>query len=122
MTNLKDYGVPQNYLIPDALWQALQCFLPPRKHPRAGRSGLYHRDIANGILFFHIFGAIAQFERELIRERTQAGLQAARARGRFGGRPRALDEKTCSLAVSMYNDSSHAVKDICVTLGISKAT
>ena len=77
---------------------------------------------ANGILFFQIFGSIAQFERELIRERTQAGLKAARAMGRFGGRPRALDEKTRSLAVSMYNDSSHAVKDICATLGISKAT
>jgi DNA invertase Pin-like site-specific DNA recombinase len=53
---------------------------------------------ANGILFFHIFGAIAQFERELIRERTLAGLQSARARGRLGGRPQALDERTRALA------------------------
>jgi DNA invertase Pin-like site-specific DNA recombinase len=77
---------------------------------------------ANGVLFFHIFGAIAQFERELIRERTRAGLQAARARGRFGGRPQALDERTRALAVSMYNDSRNAVKDICAMLGISRTT
>ena len=77
---------------------------------------------ANGILVFHIFGAIAQFERELIRERTMAGLASARARGRLGGRPPALDEKTRALAVTMYKDSSHAVKDICATLGISRTT
>jgi DNA invertase Pin-like site-specific DNA recombinase len=77
---------------------------------------------ANGVLFFHIFGAIAQFERELIRERTLAGLQSARARGRMGGRPQALDDKTRALAVSMYNDPQNAVKDICATLGISKTT
>jgi DNA invertase Pin-like site-specific DNA recombinase len=77
---------------------------------------------ANGVLFFHIFGAIAQFERELIRERTRAGLQAARARGRLGGRPFALDEKTRALAVSLYNDSDTPVKDICATLQISRAT
>ncbi|NJK45138.1 MAG: recombinase family protein [Pleurocapsa sp. SU_196_0] len=71
---------------------------------------------ANGVLFFHIFGAIAQFERELIRERTLAGLQ----RGRLGGRPQALDERTRALAVSMYADSRNAVKDICATLGISR--
>jgi Resolvase, N terminal domain len=71
---------------------------------------------ANGVLFFHIFGPIAQFERELIRERTLAGLQSARARERLGGRPQALDQKTRALAVSMYNDSSHPVKDICATL------
>jgi DNA invertase Pin-like site-specific DNA recombinase len=77
---------------------------------------------ANGVLFFHIFGAIAQFERELIREQTLAGLQSARARGRLGGRPQALDQKTRALAVSMYNDSNHAVKDICSTLKISRTT
>src|SRR5919206_4316257 len=51
-----------------------------------------------GKLIFHVFGALAEFERDLIRERTQAGLAAARARGRNGGRPALLDEKkgTCS--------------------------
>jgi DNA invertase Pin-like site-specific DNA recombinase len=77
---------------------------------------------ANGILFFHIFGAIAQFERELIRERTMAGLSSARARGRLGGRPPALDEKTRALAISLYNDQNNMVKDICATLGISRST
>jgi DNA invertase Pin-like site-specific DNA recombinase len=77
---------------------------------------------ANGQLFFHIFGAIAQFERELIRERTLAGLQSARARGRLGGRPQALDARPRALAVTLYHESSTAVKDICATLGISKAT
>ena len=77
---------------------------------------------ANGILFFHIFGAIAQFERELIRERTMARLASARARGRLGGRPQALDEKTRALAVSLYSDQNNMVKDICTTLGISRST
>jgi DNA invertase Pin-like site-specific DNA recombinase len=77
---------------------------------------------ANGVLFFHIFGAIAQFERELIRERTLAGLASARARGRLGGRPQALDEKTRALAVSLYKDESNQVQDICATLGISRST
>jgi DNA invertase Pin-like site-specific DNA recombinase len=77
---------------------------------------------ANGVLFFHIFGAIAQFERELIRERTLAGLASARARGRLGGRPQALDEKTRALAISLYNDESNQVQDICATLGISRST
>jgi len=77
---------------------------------------------ANGILFFHIFGAIAQFERELIRERTMAGLASARARGRLGGRPPVLDEKTRALAISLYNDQNNMVKDICATLGISRST
>lgn len=77
---------------------------------------------ANGILFFHVFGAIAQFERELIRERTNAGLKSARARGKIGGRPRALDDKRRALAQTMYNDADNDVKDICATLGISKAT
>jgi DNA invertase Pin-like site-specific DNA recombinase len=77
---------------------------------------------ANGVLFFHIFGAIAQFERELIRERTLAGLASARARGRLGGRPQALDEKTRALAISLYNDETNQVQDICATLGISRST
>lgn len=77
---------------------------------------------ANGILFFHIFGAIAQFERELIRERTMAGLASARARGRLGGRSPALDEKTRALAISLYDDQNNMVKDICASLGISRST
>ena len=76
----------------------------------------------NGKLIFHIFGALAEFERNLIRERTQAGLAAARARGRKGGRPHALDDKKRATAVRMYNSREHSVGEICRTMGISRPT
>ncbi len=78
---------------------------------------------SSGKLIFHIFGALAEFERYLIRERTQAGLQAARARGRLGGRPR-LDpnNKKAQLARSLHKDKSRSVNDICKVLHISRAT
>ncbi len=77
---------------------------------------------SGGRLVFHIFGALAEFERNLIRERTIAGLEAARARGRVGGRPRALDEKKTELAYQLYDEKKYAVKEICQILGISKPT
>lgn len=77
---------------------------------------------SGGKLVFHIFGALAEFEREVIRERTRAGLQAARARGRLGGRPRALDAKKTALARSLYENREHPIQDICDTLGISRGT
>lgn len=77
---------------------------------------------SSGKLIFHIFGALAEFERNLIRERTQAGLQAARARGRFGGRPKSLSEDQQSVAVQLYHDKKHTVAQICKMLGISKPT
>ena len=58
---------------------------------------------SGGRLVFHVFGALAEFERSLIRERTRAGLESARARGRKGGRPRALDPKKTQLAFRLYN-------------------
>ena len=76
----------------------------------------------NGKLIFHIFGALAEFERNLIRERTQAGLAAARARGRKGGRPHALDDKGRAMAVKLYNSREHSVAEICQTMGISGPT
>jgi DNA invertase Pin-like site-specific DNA recombinase len=75
-----------------------------------------------GKLFFHVFGALAEFERELIRERTCAGLLAARARGRRGGRPRVMTGKKIQMAVALMNDGRSQARDICGTLGISKAT
>ena len=75
-----------------------------------------------GKLVFHIFGAIAEFERDLIRERTSAGLAAARARGKKGGRKHKLDAKKVSILKSMYADKNNSVDDICDTLGISKPT
>jgi DNA invertase Pin-like site-specific DNA recombinase len=79
---------------------------------------------SGGKLIFHIFGALAEFEREVIRERTKAGLQAARARGRLGGRPTLLsfDPKTVALAKKLYADRSLPVQEICATLHIGRST
>jgi DNA invertase Pin-like site-specific DNA recombinase len=77
---------------------------------------------SGGKLIFHIFGALAEFERNLIRERTQAGLTAARARGRIGGRPKALTGKQLSIAQSLYDDPKNSIADICRMLKISKVT
>lgn len=78
---------------------------------------------SSGKLIFHIFGALAELERNLIRERTMAGLTAARARGRFGGRPKVLDSPTnVAMAQSLYNDKSNSIADICRTLGLSRST
>src|SRR5918992_4298320 len=75
-----------------------------------------------GKLIFHVFAALAEFERDLIGERTKAGLTAARARGRRGGRKPALTPKQAALAKSMKADPHHSIADICATLGISKRT
>lgn len=77
---------------------------------------------SGGRLIFHIFGALAEFERNLIRERTMAGLRAARARGRMGGRPRKLDAKKTELAYQLYDEKKYAVNEICQMLGVSKPT
>jgi DNA invertase Pin-like site-specific DNA recombinase len=75
-----------------------------------------------GKLIFHVFGALAEFERDLIRERTQAGLAAARARGRHGGRPKAMSPKQVAMAAALRQDPHTTIADICQTLGISRAT
>lgn len=75
-----------------------------------------------GKLVFHIFGALAEFERNLIRERTKAGLEAARARGRKGGRKKKLDATKRKLAVDLYQGKKHTISEICRTVGISKPT
>lgn len=77
---------------------------------------------SSGKLFFHIFGAIAEFERNLTIERTRAGLAAARARGRMGGRPKLLDKAKRELAVQLYHEKKKTVKEICELMGISKPT
>ncbi|MEM6846851.1 MAG: recombinase family protein [Pseudomonadota bacterium] len=75
-----------------------------------------------GKLTFHLFGALAEFERNLIVERTAAGLSAARARGRMGGRPMVLDADGQALAVRLYRERSMPIAKICRTMGISKPT
>lgn len=75
-----------------------------------------------GRLVFHIFGALAEFERELIRERTQAGLAAARARGRKGGRPRKLAMRQVETAKTLLGDGKLSATEVAKTLGVSRAT
>jgi DNA invertase Pin-like site-specific DNA recombinase len=75
-----------------------------------------------GKLVFHIFGALAEFERNLIRERTKAGLEAARARGKKGGRRKKLDDRKRALAVDLYRQKKHPIEEICRTVGITKPT
>jgi DNA invertase Pin-like site-specific DNA recombinase len=77
---------------------------------------------SGGKLVFHIFGALAEFERNLIKERTNAGLKAARARGRKGGRPKRLNLQQRSLAVDLFRQKKHSIHEICSTLGITKPT
>ena len=74
-----------------------------------------------GKLVFHIFVVLAEFERNLIRERTNAGLDAA-ARGRMGGRPKRADLEQRTLAVDLYEQRKHTVDEICRTLGDLEAT
>ena len=75
-----------------------------------------------GQLIFHIFGALAEFERELIRERTRAGLDAARARGRRGGRRSVMTPAKIAAARQMYDSREHTVEAIARALGVSRAT
>jgi len=75
-----------------------------------------------GKLTFHLFGALAEFERNLIRERTQAGLAAARARGRLGGRRKTLNAEKRSLTVDLYQEKKMPVGKLCEMMGISKPT
>ncbi|NQU35614.1 MAG: recombinase family protein [Bacteroidetes bacterium] len=75
-----------------------------------------------GKLIFHVFGALAEFERDIIRERTKAGLAAAKARGRIGGRPRKMDKKKIGYARTLMDDPKNTVDDVCEILGVSRAT
>lgn len=78
---------------------------------------------ASGELIFNIFSSLAQFERRLIQERTKAGLEAARARGRMGGR-RKLENTSPKViaAKKMHQDQDININDICKTLNISRST
>ncbi len=76
----------------------------------------------NGRLIFHLFGALAEFERELIRERTKAGLVAARARGRKGGRPAKLNAERIRIAQRLLKDPESTVSEVARTLGVHRST
>ena len=75
---------------------------------------------SGGKLIFHMFSALAEFERDLIQERTQAGLKAARARGKMGGRPPLLDNRQINRMIEMYDEQKNTVAEICKIYDISR--
>ena len=77
---------------------------------------------SGGRLVFHLFASLAEFERDLIRERTNAGLTAARARGRKGGRPRGVSQAKQKAALALKKDPTHSIREICQIVGISRNT
>jgi len=77
---------------------------------------------SGGKLIFHVFAALAEFEHNLIQERTKAGLVAARARGRKGGRPPKLNEKKRKAVIQLYNERKQSIDEICRIMEISKPT
>jgi DNA invertase Pin-like site-specific DNA recombinase len=93
------------------------------------RRGVQLRSVTEGIdtttiggeLTFHLFGAIAQFERNLIRERTRAGLTSAKAKGRIGGRKPGLTTKDIAVAKAMMNDPDITMKEVAQRLKVSRA-
>jgi len=92
-------------------------------HFRSLCDGAIDTTTASGELIFHIFAALAQFERTLIQERTRAGLEAARARGKKGGRkPISPENPKVRMAKTMHKDKSMGINEICSTLKISRAT
>jgi DNA invertase Pin-like site-specific DNA recombinase len=88
----------------------------------AGAGAQIDTTTANGRLFFGIFAALAEFERELIAERTRAGLTAARARGRLGGRPRKMDRTTLMLAMAAMADPKANAAEVARRLGMTTTT
>ena len=77
---------------------------------------------ASGKMVFSVIGAMAEYERNLIRERTMAGLKAARARGRMGGRPKSLDENQMKVAVALAEAGELTINQICEQVGCSRST
>ena len=88
----------------------------------AGAGAQIDTTTANGRLFFGIFAALAEFERELITERTHAGLASARARGRQGGRPRKMDHSTLAMAMTALADPKAHAGNVAKRLGITTTT
>jgi len=77
---------------------------------------------STGKLIFHIFGALAEFEKNIIKDRTIAGLKAARARGKKGGRPKALNGDDIKMLTKLYQDKEHSISHLCKLFKISKPT
>jgi DNA invertase Pin-like site-specific DNA recombinase len=98
-----------------------QRLTPPPPHPDLVQEAI-DTTTPGGKLVFHVFAALAEFERDLIRERTAAGLAAARARGRRGGRPSVLSGHRLQVAREMYASGQYTVSAIAKTLGVSRAS
>ena len=79
-------------------------------------------ETSSGKFMFHVFGALSEFERNLIKERTRAGLEAARARGRQGGRPEKLSAEQKELVKTLYSNKKHSIGAICKMVGVGKTT
>ncbi|MEP6903417.1 MAG: recombinase family protein [Actinomycetota bacterium] len=77
---------------------------------------------SGGKLVFHVFGALAEFEREMIRERTRAGLRSARDRGVVTGRPKKLTKAQIQMARTLMKNLENKPRDICFTMKISRST
>lgn len=88
----------------------------------AGAGAQIDTTTANGRLIFGIFAALAEFESELIKERTKAGLAAARARGRMGGRPRKMTIETLKMAMAAMADPKSNASNVAKTIGITTTT
>src|SRR5207249_5376302 len=88
----------------------------------AGQGAQIDTTTANGRLVFGIFAALAEFEADLIRERTRAGLAAARARGRVGGRPRKMTKATLRMAMAAMADPQSKASEVARRLGITTTT
>jgi DNA invertase Pin-like site-specific DNA recombinase len=87
-----------------------------------GLSGGLGLSVSIRPILFSDHGAFAELERNLIRERTRAGLASARQRGRRGGRPKAIDAETFAMAVQLYQAQTSSVQSICTRLGIARRT
>jgi len=107
-----------------SLWHLIDTIIALEQQGIGFKSLQENIDTTNsgGKLIFHIFGALAEFERDLIKERTQAGLDATRSRGRVGGRPKALSTSKAEMARQLYADKSTSVSEISKTLGVSRVT
>jgi len=112
----------------DRLGRSLQHLIQVVNQLR--EKGIYFKSIqesldtssSGGKLIFHIFGALAEFERAVIRDRTMDGLASARARGRVGGRPKIMTDKKLRLANTLLIDNTNTNDDVCEILGVSRAT
>lgn len=112
----------------DRLGRSLKDLIAHAEHLSAHDIGLrslqeaIDTNTSGGKLVFHIFGALAEFERAIIRERTKAGLDAARARGRQGGRRKLLSREKRRHVAELHRSRQYSVKEICRLMGISRPT